>query len=147
MGQIVPVVREAGHSAFSERQWIIDLPDQTRGSIPFSWAVPVNDQGESFADQAGTLSGVQADVTTLLNLARMVRRLMEDQLEEVEFDGADPDHNSARKEERPTAYFSNATSSVGATTGSESARDDCGAGGDADQADAKPLPGREEPGT
>jgi len=147
MGQIVSVIREARHPAYSERPWIVDLPDQTRGSIPFSWAVPVDDIGESLLNQASTLPRVRVDVATLLNLAKMVHRLIENQLEEVACDETDPYHGLAREEDRPTADSSKAISSVGGTTSSKSARDDCSISGDAEQADAKPLLGRKETGT
>jgi hypothetical protein len=136
----VSVAREAGHPAFSERQWIIDLPDQTRGSIPFSWAVVVDAPGESARIHARQSTELQADVTTLLNLAKMVQRLMESQPEEVESNEATMCRSSARKENRSAACAPDIASSVGVCTGDMPARTGDGVGVDIAQAHPDSLP-------
>jgi hypothetical protein len=84
VGQFVQVVRQAGHSAYNEQQWIIKLADQTCASIPLSWAVPVTvlQQVESFT-VASWPDGLWADAASLLELAKMVQYLTTDKLEEV----------------------------------------------------------------
>ena len=75
-GQLVRVVRQTGHPAYTERQWVVELPDQTRGSLPLSWAVSV----EGLPEEPSEIDDVEeanpcVTVSTLLRLARMVRNL------------------------------------------------------------------------
>jgi hypothetical protein len=70
-GQRVGVVRQTGPEA--DRQWVIELNDQTHACIPLSWAVP--DDNSDTPGTNSTAAGLWADVTGLLKLARMVHRL------------------------------------------------------------------------
>ena len=83
-GQVVRVVRLAGHPAFPERQWVIEQADGTRVSLLHSWAVP-EDNVES--EKTGLETSTErpwTDVPALLNLARMVRHVTEKEPEGVE---------------------------------------------------------------
>jgi hypothetical protein len=87
-GQLVKVVRQTGHAAYAERQWVVELPDQTRSSLPLSWAVPV----EGLAAERPETDNVGedilcVDVSALLKLARMVRNLTIIQSEKGETHG------------------------------------------------------------
>ena len=84
VGQLVRVVRQAEHPAYSERQWVIELVDQTCASIPLSWAVPVQDTQEPGLITSETWpDGLWADAASLLKLTKMVQYLTTNQLEEV----------------------------------------------------------------
>jgi hypothetical protein len=140
----VSVAREAAHPAFSERQWIIDLPDQTRGSIPFSWAVPVDAPGENVQTHAEQSTDLRADVATLLNLAKMVHRLMESQPEEVESDETTICHSLARKGNPPAACSLDVVSSVGASASGMPTRTGNDVSIDAAETNPDPLPNSSE---
>jgi hypothetical protein len=85
VGQLVRVVQQARHSAYSERQWVIELANQTCASIPLSWAVPAQDSQEPrpFTMSEPSIDGLWADATSLLKLAKMVQYLTAYQSEEV----------------------------------------------------------------
>ena len=70
-GQRVRVIRQTGPEA--DRQWVIEMNDQTHACIPLSWAVPDDNAGTRGMNSPA--SGLWADVTGLLKLARMVHRL------------------------------------------------------------------------
>jgi hypothetical protein len=127
-------VRRAGHSAYSEEQWVIELPDQTRVSVPRSWAIAVEQTAEPGPSQKEPVSGFWVNVTTLLNLARMVRRLTENQPEEVELDETINSHGPPSKSSQPAARPADSVSPLGESATSVSARDGHGADDDADQA-------------
>jgi hypothetical protein len=43
VGQVVKVVRQLGqYPGYAERQWVIELPDHSRTSLPLSWAVEID---------------------------------------------------------------------------------------------------------
>jgi hypothetical protein len=72
VGQRVRAVRQTGSEA--ERQWVIELDDQSHACIPLSWAVP-DDQAADAPWGTAAAEGLWADVTGLLKLARMIRNL------------------------------------------------------------------------
>jgi hypothetical protein len=84
VGQFARVVQQARQSTCSERQWVIELADQTCASIPLSWAVPAQDsqEPEPFMPET-SVDGLWADATSLLKLAKMVQYLTANQSEEV----------------------------------------------------------------
>ncbi len=114
-GQLVRVVRQGGHAAHVEGQWIIELAGQTRAGIPLSWAVLVEEANES---EPGTTEtepeGLWADVTALLNLVRMVRDLNAHQLEEVASDELCHTPSQPVGESRPAIGCAQPTSPSGA---------------------------------
>jgi hypothetical protein len=117
-GQIVKVLRQAGHAAYAERRWIVVLPDGAPGGIPWSWAVPIDDYttegGNALIDGAEEL---WAGVTELLILARMVQVLSVDQPEEVANDEGSGSGSGAGSGEG-----SECAAAVGAITRGEAAR-------------------------
>ena len=84
VGQVVRVVRLAGHPAFPERQWVIEQADGTRVSLLHSWAVPEDTVGSEKTGLEMSTEGLWTDVSALLNLAKMVRYLAEKEPEGVE---------------------------------------------------------------
>ncbi len=104
MGQLVRVNRQTKHSLDDERQWVIELPDQTCMSIPLSWAVLVeaNTESESIETNTSSSSGLLVDVTTLLNLARMVHYIAKNQSEEVTYDETSTCRRSTSRDTQPS---------------------------------------------
>ena len=104
-GQRVRVVRQTGSQA--DRQWVIQLPDQTCARIPLSWAVP--DDPSPPPETNPPAPDLWADVTGLLTLARMVRSLCVIEPTEVTSDETTADdasggaHDSARTKHRTPA--------------------------------------------
>jgi hypothetical protein len=72
-GQRVRAVRQTG--AEGERQWVIELEDQSHACIPLSWAEPEDKAVAQTRGKEATTEDMWADVTGLLKLARMVRNL------------------------------------------------------------------------
>jgi hypothetical protein len=96
-GQRVRVVRQTGSEA--DRHWVIEMNDQTHACIPLSWAIPDED-----SDVLGTNSpatGLWADMTGLLKLARMVHRLHAMEPAEVMFDESTTKECSHRDPDGP----------------------------------------------
>ena len=87
VGQRVRVVRQTGSE--TDRQWVIELDDQTCARIPLSWAVPDDDSTPPEADSPAV--GLWVDVTGLLKLAKMVRGLQANESTEVTSDEATTD--------------------------------------------------------
>jgi hypothetical protein len=86
-GQRVRVIRQTGPE--TDRQWIIELEDQTCARIPLSWAAP--DDHSTPPEANSPAAGLWVDVTGLLKLARMVRGLQANESTEVTSDGATTD--------------------------------------------------------
>ena len=84
------VVHQTG--AETDRQWIIELDDQTCARIPLSWAVADDDSTPPEADSPA--AGLWVDVTGLLKLAKMVRGLQANESTEVRCDEATTDDPS-----------------------------------------------------
>jgi hypothetical protein len=80
----VRVVRQTGSE--TDREWIIELDDQTCARIPLSWAVPDDDSTPPEANSPA--AGLWVDVTGLLKLAKMVRGLQANESTEVTCDEA-----------------------------------------------------------
>lgn len=83
-GRRVRVVRQTGPA--TERQWVIELDDQTHACIPLAWAVPADAPASPPWRREPSADALWADVTTLLRLATMVRTLTESQPAEVASD-------------------------------------------------------------
>jgi hypothetical protein len=77
-------VRQAGPE--TDRQWVIELDDETCARIPLSWAVP--DDHSISPEPDSPAAGLWVDVTGLLKLARMVRSLQANESTEVTYDEA-----------------------------------------------------------
>jgi len=75
-GQLVRVVRQAGHPAYPEGQWVIELDEQTHASIPLSWAVLEDELPPGSLEPPPGSPDRWADVASLLNLATMVHKIM-----------------------------------------------------------------------
>ena len=84
VGHRVRSIRQTGPE--TDRQWIIELDDQTCARIPLSWAVP--DDGSTPLEANSPHAGLWADVTGLLKLAKMVRSLQANKSTEVTCDEA-----------------------------------------------------------
>jgi len=78
-GQRVRSIRQTGPE--TDRQWIIELDDQTCSRIPLSWAVP--DDQSTPPETNSPPTGLWVDVTGLLKLAKMVRSLQANKSTEV----------------------------------------------------------------
>lgn len=100
-------VRQTGPE--TARQWVIELDDQTRARIPLSWAVP--DDPSSLPKTDSPVSGLWADVTGLLKLARMVLSLKAIESTEVTSDEATTDDPTSAARDSSTA--SHGTSLLG----------------------------------
>jgi len=87
VGQRVRAVRQTGPE--TNRQWIIELDDQTCARIPLSWAVP--DDHSTSPEPNPPAAGPWVDVTGLLKLATMVRNLQANESTEVTCDEATTD--------------------------------------------------------
>jgi hypothetical protein len=83
----VRVVRQTGPE--TDREWIIELDDQTCARIPLSWAVP--DDHSTPPEANSPAAGLWVDVTGLLKLAKMVRDLQANESTEVTGDEATTD--------------------------------------------------------
>jgi len=83
-GQIVRAVRQAGHPAFPEPQWVLELKDASRISIPLSWAELVEEPTgtPSTLEAERPTTGLLADAKGYLNLAKMVCHLKMNHSEE-----------------------------------------------------------------
>jgi hypothetical protein len=84
VGQRVRSIRQTGPE--TDRQWIIELDDQTCSRIPLSWAVP--DDQSTPPEAHSPPADLWADVTGLLKLAKMVRNLQANKSTEVTCDEA-----------------------------------------------------------
>jgi hypothetical protein len=87
-GQVVKVIRQAsGHPGYAERCWVVELADRTHAKLPLSWAVPLDEPGETAPGVAPPLpDGPWVDVAGLLDLASMVASLTSHRFEEVAAD-------------------------------------------------------------
>ena len=138
-GQVVRVVRQTGHSAYAERRWVIELDDGIRLSIPLSWAEPVTEKSApTSARTSQEHQQMWVDVTTLLNLATMVRLLTTNPPEEaVCHESANDtltDHPSTSCESTPCR--SGSVPPLGASFSGTQARVDYGTDDDVRQAPA-----------
>jgi hypothetical protein len=79
VGQRVRAVRQTGSE--TDREWIIEMDDQTCARIPLSWAVPDDDSTPPEANSPA--ADLWVDVTGLLKLAKMVRGLQANESTEV----------------------------------------------------------------
>jgi hypothetical protein len=77
-------IRQTGPE--TDRQWIIELDDQTCSRIPLSWAIP--DDQSTPPEPNFSPADLWADVTGLLKLAKMVRNLQANKSTEVTCDEA-----------------------------------------------------------
>ena len=144
-GQVVRVVRQTGHSAYAERRWVIELDDGIRLSIPLSWAEPVTEESAptSVHTPQEHKQVLWVDVTTLLNLATMVRLLTTNPPEEaVCYESAnDTLTNPPSTSCESTPCRSAPVPSLGASfSGTKARTDDYGTDDDVRQAPATPLP-------
>jgi hypothetical protein len=90
VGQRVRVVRQTGSE--TDRQWVIELDDQTCARIPLSWAVP--DDPSTPPEPDSPAAGLRVDVTGLLKLATMVGNLQANESTEVTWDETTTDDPS-----------------------------------------------------
>jgi hypothetical protein len=118
---------------------VVELPDRTRVSLPLSWAALVDAEAPGTAKPEGTSEDPWVDVTSLLNLARMIKYIAENQPEEVECHGTFRGLGELDEEVLYSDRALNITSQVGESVVGASARVGHHAGGDADQA-APQLP-------
>jgi hypothetical protein len=88
VGQRVRVIRQTGPE--TDRQWVIELDDQTCARIPLAWAVL--DNQTTFPEPNSPPAGLWVDVTGLLKLAKMVRSLQANQSTEVTSDETTTNH-------------------------------------------------------
>lgn len=76
--QIVKVLRRAGHPAYPEQCYLIELPDGTRANLPTAWTTSVTG-GEA----SELTSELWAEVSQYLSLAALVDALSSSVAEEV----------------------------------------------------------------
>jgi len=101
VGQIVRVVSQARHPTYSERQWVVELADRSRASIPLSWAVPVEETEAVISESQA--KGLRVDVPALLKLVKMVQYLTESRSEEVLPHEASPRSRDSPKDPQAAA--------------------------------------------
>jgi hypothetical protein len=137
IGRIASVVRRYGQR--ERGQWIIELPDGSRQYLPISWCAPLAPSEETLsvsasspdeppAESAGGTSPLS--LTTLRNLAALVRRLQEEatQREEEQHDagrapGEDAlqEHTTGRRRQPGDAVRHAGVADVGELPGGGSA--------------------------
>ena len=105
-GQIVKVVRRAGHPTDGARGWVIELPDGTRARLPPAWAVAVYDTTDAPPSVPLPPDGLWADVTRLRALATLVQSLLSSLSTEVTaHDASDPSHLGPKAGGCPTGFI------------------------------------------
>ena len=74
-GRTVPLIGQTTHPAFRDRQWLIELADQSQLYLPLSWAIPATSEDSPDGDSTFYPNYPWVDVPSLLSLTKMVSRL------------------------------------------------------------------------
>jgi hypothetical protein len=145
VGQVVKVVRQLGqYPSYDERQWLIELPDQSRTSLPLSWAVEVDDTTQSEVSTGElAVESTWVDVASLLNLAKVTRHIImahdQEQITSEEEKESEKFVNGrqAAREQQISRDGDETAEQVGSTTGRAAARVSGDAGGGRSEAGTK----------
>jgi hypothetical protein len=143
-GQIVRTVRQAGHPAFGELQWVLELKDASRISIPLSWGEPVEDPAAAvWSSEAERLySRPLIDANAYLNLAKMVCQLKMNQPEEGTSHESPTTADPTTGRPATTEPEAGSTLCMGSTSHRTPARTDYDSGGNPDPATARHVDDR-----